>query len=47
MEGIIGVAIIIFFILSVYEFNRSFRDVKTRLDRIEEKLDKFEAKAKK
>lgn len=46
MEGIIGVAIVIFFILSIYEFNRSFGDVKARLDRIEKKLGKLEDKRK-
>jgi hypothetical protein len=46
MEGVIGVAIIIFFILSIYEFNRSFGDVKARLDRIEKQLEKLDSKKK-
>ena len=36
---IIGFLLAIFFILSVYEFHKSLGEVKSRLKRIEEKLD--------
>lgn len=39
MEGIIGILLTIFFILSVYEFHKSFKEVKAQLGRIEEKLE--------